>query len=127
MNSFNRPIRVDELNPLVFGSEFEISIPYLVVELEIFSLESSFIFRPPMVAGPGACETNVRFDIEQERDIRTIWLANQIGQFLNEIQWNAAAISLIGHRGMVITVADHHLVPLQRGLDLFIMFWLRDA
>ena len=108
VNSFNRPIGVDHLHPLVFGSEFEITVTHSVVELEIFGFEPSFIFRTPMVACPGAGETDFRLDIEKERHIRTVWLADKIGQFLNEIQRNAAAISLVGHRGMVITVADHH-------------------
>src|SRR5215471_1443307 len=115
---FDRAIGIDQLNALIFRSQLQVTIADFVIEVEILRLEAAFVFRPRVVSGPS--QAYFWFDVQEERHVRTVWPADQICEFLNEIERDAAAVSLVRHRCMVVAVTDHHLIPIEGGFDLFL-------
>lgn len=117
---FDRAIGIDKLNALVFRSQLQVTIADFVIEVEILRLEAAFVFRARVVSGPGTGQAYFGLDVQEERYIRTVWPADQIREFLNEIERDTAAVSLVRHRCMVVAVTDHHLIPLESRFDLFL-------
>src|SRR5215813_9197614 len=73
-----------------------------------------------MVPGARASQSNFRLNVKKKSHIRPKRIANKIGKFLNEIQRNAAAVPLVRHGSVVITIADDHFAARQGGPDLFL-------
>ena len=81
--------------------------------------EPAFVFRARMISRARAGQADLGFDIEQERQIGPITVAHQIRKFLDELERNAAAVTLIRHGCMIEAVADHHLAAFERRNDFF--------
>ena len=52
MNRFDRTIRVDELNALILGCEFKVTLPNAIIKFEGFGLEPTLIFYSTVIARP---------------------------------------------------------------------------
>ena len=120
MYGFDRAIGINKLNALIFRSQLQITVADFVIELEILGFETAFVFRPNVVSGSGPRQADFGLDVQKQRHIGTVWPADEIREFLNEIVRDAAAVSLVRHRCVVIAVTDHHLVPLESRFDLFL-------
>src|SRR5579884_2261010 len=114
MDIIDGTVCFDDVNTSWFApGEVEVSVANAAVELDIFHFEAALIDASRMVAGTSAGEANLRIDIQQNGQFRTIAATNQIRDFLDEFQRNTAAIALVCHRGIVKTVADDNFVPHQ--------------
>src|SRR5439155_5913403 len=120
VHRFDRTIRVDELNALVFGCQFKVTVPNAIIKFELFRFEAAFIFDSTVIPRTRASQSDFRLDVEQKSQIGPIRIADQIGKLADEIQGNTPAITLISHRCVIIAVADYHFVSLQSRLDLFL-------
>src|SRR5882724_9227222 len=82
----------------VFGivvGEFQITVPDLRVELDIFHLKPALIVRALLIAGARTRQADLRRNIEQHSDLGAILAADQIGEFADELQRNTASIALV--------------------------------
>ena len=120
MDGVDWPIRINDLNSLVLGSEFQVTIAHFVIEIQVLRFESSFIFPPLMITRPGSRQPDFRLDIQKECHIGPKWGTDKVRQFVNKLQWDSTAVPLVRHRRVIVAVANHHFIPVKRGFDLFL-------
>ena len=118
MNVADRTVRLNDSNAIRFSSrEVEIAVANSSIKLQGLHFKSSFIFIAAVIAGSSARQTNMRINIEKDRQFRPIAVANEFRQFFNKVERDPASETLVRHRRIVEAIADHRFTTRQRRND----------
>src|SRR5437867_8847177 len=116
VDRLDRPVGVNQLNPLVLRSQLKITLSDPRVEIQVFLLETPLILDPRMISCACSRQAERGIDIEENRYFGSKMIAYQVCELVNKVQGEAASETLICHGCMIKAVANHHLVTFQRGL-----------
>src|SRR5688572_25244929 len=119
MDNLDGTVRGHDVNAIWFSArEFEIAIADPRIERDILHFESALVLAALAVAGAGAGQPDLRLYIEKNRDFRTPVPAYEVGQLLDELNGNTAAVTLVRHRRVVETIADDEFAFVEGRFDL---------
>src|SRR5439155_26278222 len=65
-------------------------------------------------------ETDLRLDVEEEGQVGPVVVTEEIRELVDKVQRDAAAVTLICHRRVIVTIADDRFAAVQRRLDHFL-------
>src|SRR6187397_2825812 len=98
MNRIDAAVGLDDANTVRFATcQIEVALADSAVKLERFHFETALVFNAAVVAGARPSQADARLDIEEDRELRTVAVADQFRQLFDELQRYAAAKTLVRH------------------------------